>query len=287
MTASSVIGGAEERIPGLREPVRGVRLDDLADDQLVGSALRDHLLRRMRHEAPAGAEVVVDAAAVAVAIRLVGVGDRVPDLTGGRLHVDGVDLRGHRILARRRHAASLRSRCHLRYRRYGGRELIAAALGYEAAWPVTPARVTPGDRSTEMAPSCRHDGIRHRAAPPRSAGHPRQGRRPGRGRRGASSPSRRRTTTSRCGRSARACGAERSRRWSDAIAERQIVRTWLMRGTIHFAAARGRALAARVCAGRVSPSAEARRREQLGLDARARSTAAPRCCGRSSPATGG
>ena len=63
-----------------------------------------------------------------------------------------------------------------------------------------------------------------------------------------------------------------------AIEQRQIVRTWLMRGTIHFAAPRGRALAARA----VQPApaaAEARRCAQLGLT-RPTSSAAPSCSSR-------
>ena len=46
---------------------------------------------------------------------------------------------------------------------------------------------------------------------------------------------RRRTTTSRCGRSARGCAPAPLEDVERAIAERRIVRTWLMRGTIHFA----------------------------------------------------
>ena len=87
-----------------------------------------------------------------------------------------------------------------------------------------------------VASSCRHGSCGHRTAPPRqparapgsSSGRPTSS--------AGSARCRRRTTASRCGRSARGCGAGRPH-WSSAPSrERQIVRTWLMRGTIHFAA---------------------------------------------------
>ncbi|HET6174040.1 MAG TPA: winged helix DNA-binding domain-containing protein [Gaiellales bacterium] len=50
-----------------------------------------------------------------------------------------------------------------------------------------------------------------------------------------------------------------------AIAERRILRTWLMRGTIHFAPPEDVRWLLALCAPRLA-AAEARRREQLGLD---------------------
>ncbi len=63
-------------------------------------------------------------------------------------------------------------------------------------------------------------------------------------------------------------GARRPRGVERAIAERQIVRTWLMRGTIHFTAAGGRALAA----GAVRPAP--RTSPRSGAASRSGSTAA-------------
>ena len=50
----------------------------------------------------------------------------------------------------------------------------------------------------------------------------------------------------------------------DAIAERQIVRTWLLRGTIHFAAPEDVRWILALCAPRLA-IAEERRRAQLGM----------------------
>ena len=70
-----------------------------------------------------------------------------------------------------------------------------------------------------------------------------------------------------------------------AIAERRIVRTWLMRGTIHFAPPEDVRWLLALCAPRLA-AAEARRRKQLGLTRRRASIAAPSCCARRSRATG-
>ena len=70
-----------------------------------------------------------------------------------------------------------------------------------------------------------------------------------------------------------------------AIADRQIVRTWLMRGTIHFAAPEDVRWLLELCAPRLAVAAE-RRRSSSGSRP-ASSIAAATLLVRRSPATGG
>ena len=71
-----------------------------------------------------------------------------------------------------------------------------------------------------------------------------------------------------------------------AIADRQIVRTWLMRGTIHFAAPEDVRWLLELCVPRLAVAAERRRSAARHHDRRARSQRATCSSGRS-PATAG
>ncbi len=80
-----------------------------------------------------------------------------------------------------------------------------------------------------------------------------------------SAPCRRRTTASRCGRSDARVEHATAERVEQAIADRQIVRTWLMRGTIHFAAAEDVRWLLALCSPRLL-AADERRCAQIGLE---------------------
>ena len=93
MKPSASIVRVHQHPPGLDELARRVGLDHLAVDDDVGHTRRPRISSLGAGAVgAAGAQVVLDAAAVAVALGPLRLGDRVPDRLGRRLDVDPVDL---------------------------------------------------------------------------------------------------------------------------------------------------------------------------------------------------